>query len=82
MVWLPGYSAIPFTFQPTLTEIVDDFKECLKNINDTLLQLRFYFSEDTQQLLRENIDQFVAEVNDAIREGKVPPKSKLADLQL
>ena len=33
-----------------------------------------------QQLLRENIDQFVGEVTEAIREGKVPPKSKVPEL--
>ena len=31
-------------------------------------------------LLRDNIDQFVAEVNEAIRDGKVPPKSKMPEL--
>lgn len=83
--------ATPLAFRPTLTEmesatrqlsteVVDDFNECFKNINETSLQLRFHFSEQAQQLLRENTDQFVAEVNDAIREGKVPPKSKLPEL--
>ena len=77
--------ATPLAFRPTLTEmesatrqlsteVVDNFNECFENIKDTTQQLRFYFSQQAQQLLRETTDQFVADVNDAIREGKVPPK--------
>ena len=83
--------AIPLSFRPTLTEmesataqlsteVVDDFNECFGNINETTLQLPFHFSEEAQHILRENTDQFVTEVNDAIREGKIPPKSKLPEL--
>lgn len=64
------------------TEIVEDFKECFKNIKETSLRLRFYFSDEAQQLgiLRNITDQFVTEVNDTIREGKVPPRSKPPEL--
>lgn len=83
--------AIPLALRPTLTqmesatqqlstEVVEDFNECFENIAKTSLQLRFYFSEEAQAILRENTDQFVSDVNDAIREGKVPPKSKLPEL--
>ncbi|XP_078374446.1 uncharacterized protein LOC144657989 [Oculina patagonica] len=82
--------AFPLAFRPTLTEmetatnyleteVVDDFQECFKNVYDHG-QLHFTFDEDAQQLLRHNIDQFVAEVNEAIREVKMPPKSKMPEL--
>ena len=61
------------------TEVVDDFQECFKNVNDHG-QLHFTFDQDAQQLLRHNIDQFVAEVNEAIKDGKIPPKSKMPEL--
>ena len=81
----------PLALRPTLTEmesakqqleteVVEDFAECFKNITDISLQIRFHFSDEAQQLLRDNTDQFVTEVNDAIREGKVPLKSKLPEL--
>lgn len=82
--------AFPLAFRPTLTEmetaanylgteVVDDFQECFKNVNDHG-QLHFTFDQDAQQLLRHNIDQFVAEVNEAIKDGKIPPKSKMPEL--
>lgn len=82
--------AIPLAFRPTLTEmetaanylsteVMENFDECFKNIYDNG-QLHFTFEQDAQQLLRENIDQFVSEVNEAIRDGKVPPKSKMPEL--
>ena len=83
--------ATPLALRPTLTEmesakqqleteVVEDFAEYFKNITETSLQQRFHFSDEAQQHLRDNTDQFVTEVNDAIREGKVPPKSKLPEL--
>jgi len=83
--------AIPLALRPTLTqmesateqlstEVVEDFDESFENMTKTSLQLRFYFSEEAQAILRENTDQCVSDVNDAIREGKVPPKSKLPEL--
>ena len=82
--------AIPLAFRPTLTEmetaanqlsteVMDDFGENFKNIYDNG-QLHFTFEQNARQLLRDNIDQFVAEVNEAIRDGKVPPKSKIPEL--
>lgn len=52
----------------------------LKNISESSLQLRFHFSDQVQQLLRDNTNQFVTDVNDAVRKGQVPPKSKLPEL--
>ena len=82
--------AIPLAFRPTLTEmetaanhlsteVIEDFHEHFKNIHDNG-QLQFTFEPNAQQLLRDNIVQFVAKVNEAIREGKVPPKSKMPEL--
>ena len=62
------------------TEVVDNFDECFTNIYNSGNQLHFTFTKDAQQLLRNNIDQFVTEVNDAIRDGKVPLKSKMPEL--
>lgn len=55
------------------TEVVDNFEEYFANINNTD-QLHFTFEEDAKLLLRETIDDFVAEVNLVIRQGQVPPK--------
>ena len=76
--------AIPLAFRLTLTEmetaanhlsteVIEDFRESFKNIHDNG-QLQFTFEPNAQQLLRDDIDHFVAEVNEAIRDGKVPPK--------
>lgn len=81
---------IPLAFRPTLTEmetaaeylsteVVENFEECFRNINDNG-QIHYSFDTSARELLRENIDQFVSDVNDAIRDGKVPPKSKLPEL--
>ena len=59
------------------TEVVDNFEEYFANINDTVEHLHFTFVEDAKLLLRETIDDFVAEVNTAIQQGQVPPKSKM-----
>ena len=82
--------AIPLAFRPTLTEmetaanhlsteVIEDFQECFKNIHKNG-QLQLILEPNAQQLLRDNIDQFVAEVNEAIRDGKVLPKSKMPEL--
>ena len=55
------------------TEAIKDFHESFKNIHDNS-KLQFTFESDAQQLLGDNIDQFVAKVNEAIRDNKVPPK--------
>lgn len=78
--------ATPLTYRPTLsetetaadqlsTEVVDNFEEYFANINVTE-QLHFTFEEDARLLLRETIDEFVGEVNTAIKQGQIPPKSK------
>lgn len=83
--------AVPLVFRPTLsemecaqgqlsTEVVDDFNECFANIKETTQQLRLHFSDEAEKIIREHNDQFVAEVNETIRDGKVPPKSKLPKL--
>lgn len=83
--------ATPLAYRPTLTEmetaaehliteVVDSFEECFKTIHDNFDKIHFSFCEDAILLLRDNIDLFVAEVNKAIREGKVPPKSKMPEL--
>ena len=83
--------AIPLAFRPTVsemeaandqldTEVVTDFQELYQNINDIDENTEFAFDEEGRLLLREKMDHFVAEVNEAIREGKVPPKSKTPEL--
>ena len=47
------------------TEVIEDFRESFKNIHDNG-QLQFTFELNAQQLLRDDIDHFVAEVNEAI----------------
>lgn len=81
----------PLVFRPTLTEMenaasqlstemVEDFQQVFKDIGEKSQKLHFRFSEDANTLLREKMDQFVMEVNNAIREGKTPPKSKIPEL--
>ena len=82
--------ATPLAYRPTLskmetvadqlsTEVVDNFEEYFANI-DTVEHLHFTFPEDAKLLLRGTIDDFVAEVNTAIQQGQVPPKSKMPEL--
>ena len=83
--------ALPLAFRPTVsemeaandhldTELVTDFQELYQNIHDIEENTEFAFDEEGRLLLREKMDHFVAEVNEAIREGKVPPKSKTPEL--
>ena len=83
--------ATPLALRPTLTqmdnatdqlstEVVSDYTELFKNINGVDENVEFVFDDEGKELLREKMDQFVAEVNEAIREGKVPPKSKTPEL--
>ena len=64
---------IPLAFRPMLTEmemaadylsteVIENFEECFKNIYANG-QLHFTFDPNARELLRDNIDQFVAEVN-------------------
>lgn len=81
--------AIPLAFWPTLTEmetaanhlstkVIEDFHENFKNIHDNG-QLQFTFEPNAQQLLRDNIDQFVVEVNKASETAKSPLSLKCLD---
>ena len=83
--------ATPLAFRPTLTEmdtareqlsteVVDDFLELFRNVNSIDDNTTFEFDNDGKDLLRDTLDHFVSEVNDAIREGRVPPKSKKPEL--
>lgn len=83
--------ATPLAFRPTLiemeaatdhlsTEVLSDFSEMFENINGIDEKVEFVFDEGAKELLREKMDEFVAEVNEAIRNGKVPPKSKTPEL--
>ena len=56
------------------TKVVSDFSELFENINGIDDNVEFDFDHEGKELLREKMDQFVAEVNEAIRDGKVPPK--------
>ena len=83
--------ATPLAFRPTLTEmeaatnqldteVVSDFSELFKNINGIDENVEFVYDHEGKELLREKMDQFMAEVNEAIRDGKVLPKSKMPEL--
>ncbi|PFX12556.1 hypothetical protein AWC38_SpisGene23466 [Stylophora pistillata] len=83
--------ATPLAFRPTLiemeaatdyssTELVSDFSEMFESINGIDENVDFVFDEGGKELLREKIDEFVAEVNEVIRNGKVSPKSKTPEL--
>ena len=83
--------ATPLALRPTLTEmeaatdqlsteVVSDFSELFENINKIEQNVEFVFDGEGKELHREKMDQFVAAVNEAIRDGKVPPKSKTPEL--
>ena len=78
-------------FRPTLTEmeaateqitteVVSDFRELFLNINEIEDNVEFTFEDQGNEFLRETMNQLVEELNEAIREGKVPPKSKTPEL--
>ena len=62
------------------TEVVSDFSELFENINGIDESVEFVFDDEGKELFREKMDEFAAEVNEAIRDGKVPPKSKTPEL--
>ena len=62
------------------TEVVSDFSELFENINGINESVEFVFDHEGKELLIEKMDQFVVDVNEAIRDGKVPPKSKTPEL--
>ena len=76
--------ATPLALCPTLTqmenatdqlstEVVSNYTELFKNINGVDENVEFIFDDEGKELLREKMDQFVAE-------GKVPPKLKTPEL--
>jgi len=83
--------ATPLAFRPSLTEVetakhalttevITDFNALFQAINDCIdNNTTFTFHDDAQSLLRQTTDQFVSDVNEAITEGKVPPKSKIPE---
>ena len=83
--------ATPLAYRPTLSEmerateqlstgVVDDFAEYFQNVNETAEHIHFTLSEDAKFMYQETIDQFAVEVNTAIQQGKVPPKSKIPEV--
>ena len=48
------------------TEVVSNYTELFKNINGVDENVEFIFDDEGKELLREKMDQFVAEVNEAI----------------
>lgn len=83
--------ATPLAYRPTLsemenateqlsTEVVEDFAEYFQNVSETAEHIQFTLTEDAKFMYRETIDQFAVEVNTAIQQGKVPPKSKIPEL--
>ena len=62
------------------TEVVSDFSELFENINGIDENVEFIVDHEGKELLREKMVQFVAEFNEAMRDGKVPPKSQTPDL--
>ena len=62
------------------TEVVSDFNELFQIINGIEENTKFTFDDDAFQLLRETINHFVIDVNNAIREGRVPTKLKTPEL--
>jgi hypothetical protein len=83
--------ATPLAFRPTLsqmesakdglnTEVVSDFNEYYQRVSSQDESTVYSFDANGKRLLRDTIDLFVAEINDAIVEGHVPPKSKSPEL--
>ena len=64
--------------QHSSMEGVIDFKKLFENIHNGQ-NTGFSLDNEAVGLLRETMDQFVSNINDAIREGKVPPKSKMTE---
>ena len=75
--------ATPLVFRPTLTEmeaakgflsteVVNDFEQYFNTIHGlSKQQFQFSFCDDAKQVLHGTMDQFIADVNKAIQEGRV-----------
>ena len=61
-------------------EEVSDFSELFEIINGIDENVKFVFDDEGKELLGEKMDEFVAEVDEAIKDGKVPPTSKTPEL--
>ena len=83
--------ATSLAFKPTLsemevakdylsTEVISDFEEHFQAINNIANNTVYTFEDDAIALLQETIDQFDGDINEAIQEGRVPPKSKTPEL--
>ena len=81
----------PMALRPTLRQmeaakdllkdkVVSDFVDAFQNILQMNDEVVFTFDAPAKQLLRQTIDDFVQEVNDAILQGSIPPKSKTPEL--
>lgn len=81
----------PMALRPTMTqieqaqecltrEVVQDFNTLFARIDDIDENTKFTFDANGKTSMRETMDTFVSDVNDAIREGIVPPKSKKPEL--
>ena len=82
----------PIVFRPTLTEmkaakgflsteVENDFEEYFNTIHGlSEQQVQFSFCDIAKQALRGPMDQFVADTNEAIQDGRVPPKSNIPEL--
>lgn len=83
--------ASPMALRPTLTqieeakawletEIVQDFDTVCARMDDIDKSTKFTFDAIGKVLMQEMMDTFVTEVNEAIQEGRVSPKSKKTEL--
>ena len=63
----------------SLKQVSDIFLE-MHDTHDSPAPSHYTFSEAAQHRLPAHKDDFIQEVNDAIGEGNVPPKSKKVDL--
>ena len=79
LAYRPTLSEMEKATQQLLTEVVEDFAEYFQNVSETAEHIRFTLSENARLTNRKTIDQFAVEVNTAIQQGKVPPKSKIPE---
>ena len=80
LAYRPTLSEMENAMEQLSTEVVEDFAEYFQNVSETAEHIQFTLTEDAKFMYRETIDQFTVEVNTAIQQGKVPPKSKMPEL--
>jgi hypothetical protein len=66
--------------QSLALEVVEDFHELFQRVSSIEESAVFKFDSNAKRALRETMDKFVVEVNEAILQGQVPPKSKTPEL--